>query len=214
MRVGPMRRDWKSRPFKAPAGGVFRSPCLSEVASSNTILGHSSLDTFFRFNFYCFFCFYEMPQLVHEFFHIFKIQIYRSEADVGDFVVAAQAIHDEFAEFAGLALAFLRIDDKGFGLVHNLLELADWHRPFLTCTQQAVQNFLAVEFLAASVLLDHHVRNFIDALVGGEALGALQALAAAADRLRLFAFARVDYLVIGEAAKGTFHGAENKILYS
>jgi hypothetical protein len=67
---------------------------------------------------------------------------------------------------------------------------------------------LAVELFAPAVFLDHHVRDFVDALVGGEALAALQALAAAADRFRLFALARVDYLVIRKTAKRTFHGAD------
>jgi len=70
-----------------------------------------------------------------------------------------------------------------------------------------MQYFLAIEFFPAAVFFHHHVRDFIDALVGGEALAALQALAPAADGLRFFALARVYDFIVGKSAKRTFHGA-------
>src|SRR4029077_14281074 len=72
---------------------------------------------------------------------------------------------------------------------------------------QAVQHLLAIEFLAPAVFFHHHVGNFVDALIGGETPAAFQALATAANRLGLFAFARVDDLIIQMAAKRTLHGA-------
>jgi len=57
----------------------------------------------------------------------------------------------------------------------------------------------------ACFFLHHHVRDFVDALVGGEALFALQAFAAAANGIRFFAFARIHDFVIFEPAKGAFH---------
>ena len=98
-------------------------------------------------------------------------------------------------------------DDEAFSLVDDLLQLADGYRALFAGPQQSVQDFLAVEFFAATVFLDHHVRDFVDAFVGGEALFALQALAAAADGIRFFALARVDDFVIFESAKRTLHGA-------
>src|SRR6185437_10121675 len=64
---------------------------------------------------------------------------------------------------------------------------------------------LAVKFLPAPVLFHHHVRDLVDALVGGEALFTLQALAAPSDRIGFFALARIHDLVVGVAAKRTFH---------
>ena len=64
---------------------------------------------------------------------------------------------------------------------------------------------MAVKTLAASVFLYHHVGDFVDALVGGEALFALQAFAAAADGIRFLAFARIHNFVIFKPAKGAFH---------
>src|SRR5579862_3419271 len=98
-------------------------------------------------------------------------------------------------------------DDERFGLVHDLLQFTDRHRALLAGAQQAIEHLLAIELFAAPVLLYHHVRDFVDPLVGGEALAALQALAAAPDGLGFLTLARVDYLVIGKTAKRTFHGA-------
>ncbi len=115
-------------------------------------------------------------------------------------------VHDEFADLAGGALAFGRINDKGFSVIDDLLQLAHGDRPFFAGPQQSGKNFLALEFLAASVFLHHHVGDLVDALVGGEAPFALQALAATANRFAFLALARIDYLVIFKAAERTLHG--------
>ena len=84
--------------------------------------------------------------------------------------------------------------------------LAHRNRPLLAGSQQPGQDLLPLEFLAAAVLLHHHVGNFVDALVGGEALFALQTLAAAADGLAFLAFARIDYFVVFKATERALHG--------
>ena len=58
------------------------------------------------------------------------------------------------------------------------------------------EHLLAVELLAPAVLLDHHVRNFVDSLVGGVAAGALQALAAAANGIAFLALPGIHYLIV------------------
>ena len=60
---------------------------------------------------------------------------------------------------------------------------------FLAGLQQAAQHFLPLELLAAAVFLHHHVGDFVDALIGGKALVASLALAAAADGIGFFALA-------------------------
>src|SRR5580704_808937 len=171
---------------------------------------HRQLTVFLYLHFDWFLGFYQVSQLVHEFFDIFEIQVDRGETDIGYLVVAPQAIHDELTEFAGLALALLRLDDEGFGFIDDLLEFADGDGPLLAGAQQAVENFLAVELFAAAVFLDHHVRDFVDTLVGGKPLAALQAFAASADGFRLLALAGVDYLIFSKSAKRTFHGAARR----
>src|SRR5262249_36481309 len=56
-----------------------------------------------------------------------------------------------------------------------------------------------------AVLLDHHIRDLVDALVGGEAAAARQALAASPDDHAVLPFARVDDLVLDVRAEGAFH---------
>jgi hypothetical protein len=62
-----------------------------------------------------------------------------------------------------------------------------------------------LELFPAAILLHHHVGDFIDALVGRKAALALFALAPAADRVRLFAFAAIDNTILGKSTKRTFH---------
>src|SRR5450631_1628901 len=149
--------------------------------------------------------FEQVLQFRHEFLHVFEVEIDGGEPYVRDLVITAQAVHDELTDFAGLALALGGLDDEGLGFIDDLLEFADGYRALLTGAHEAVENFLPVETLAASVFLYHHVRNFVDALVGGEALFALQAFAAAADGIRFLTFTRIHDFVIFKPAKGAFH---------
>ncbi len=151
------------------------------------------------------FGFQKIFEFGHELSDIFEIEVNGGEANVCDFVVAAEAAHDEFTDFAGFALALGGLDNERLGLVHDLLEFADWHGAFFAGAHQAVENFLAVEAFAASIFLDDHVRDFVDALVGGKALFALETFAAAANGVGFLALARVDYFIVFKAAKWAFH---------
>src|ERR1039457_2850522 len=63
-------------------------------------------------------------QLFEEFFYVLEVEVDRGKTNVGHFVVAAQAVHDEFAQFAGLALPLCRLKHKSFSFIHNLFQLA------------------------------------------------------------------------------------------
>jgi hypothetical protein len=71
----------------------------------------------------------------------------------------------------------------------------------------APQDFLAFEALAPAILLDDHVRNFVDALIGREAASALEAFTTPTNRVAGAAFARIDYLVIDVGTKRALHSA-------
>src|ERR1700756_4201983 len=101
----------------------------------------------------------------------------------------------------------------GFNLVHNTFQLWRGHGPLLARFQKPLQNFLPFESLAPSVLLDHHVRNFVDALVGSESPAALQPLAPAANGIAAGAFPRINYLVIFVRAKRKLHEATSPCIY-
>src|SRR5208283_2221118 len=148
----------------------------------------------------------QVLQFGHELLYVFEVEIDGGKPDVRDFIVAAETVHDELADLAGLALALGGLDDEGLRLIDDLLQLADRHRTLLACAHQAVEYLLAVKALAAAVFLHHHVRDFVDALVGGEALLALQAFAAAADGIGFLALARIHDFVILKPAEGAFHG--------
>src|SRR5579863_1537197 len=47
----------------------------------------------------------EVLQLRHKFLHIFEVEINRGKSHVSNFVIAAQPIHNQFADFTGLAFA-------------------------------------------------------------------------------------------------------------
>ena len=149
--------------------------------------------------------FEQVLQFRHEFLHVFEIEINGGEPHVCHLVVAPKAIHNQLADFTGFTLALGGFDDEGFGFIDDLFELADRYRSLLAGAHQAVEDFLAVKTLAAPVFLDYHIGDFIDALVGGKALLALQAFATATDGIRLFAFARIHDFVIFKPAKGAFH---------
>ena len=97
------------------------------------------------------------------------------------------------------------VDDEGFDGVDDFLHLGDGDFALLAGMEQAGEDLLAVEVFAAAVFLDDHVGDFVEALVGGEALVAAFALAAAADGVGFLALAAVDDLVFSEAAVRTFH---------
>src|SRR5262249_45503264 len=77
----------------------------------------------------------EVFEFRHELVHVLEIQVYRGKPHVSHFVVAAQAIHDEFAHFTGFSFTLGRFYDEGLGFVHNLFELADGNGPLLTGAQ-------------------------------------------------------------------------------
>ena len=113
-------------------------------------------------------------------------------------------MHDHFADFGGGEFALRGFVDHAFDFVDDGFEFRRGDRAFLAGFQKSLQNFLAFEALAAAILLDDHVGNFVDAFVGGEAAGTFQAFAAAADGVAGAALARVNYLVIDDARrKGT-----------
>src|SRR5262249_1089885 len=130
----------------------------------------------------------------------------RGEAHVGYLVELAQALHDEGADLVGRDLAVLAVVQHGLRLAHDRLQVAHGDSPLFARLEQAGEELLAAELLARAVVLDHHVRDVFDLLVGGEAAAAAQALAAAADGGAVAALARVDHAVTVFGTEGAPHG--------
>jgi hypothetical protein len=68
-----------------------------------------------------------------------------------------------------------------------------------------MQDFLALEFFTPAILLDDHVWNFVNALVGGESPAALQALSTAANQIAGARLSRINYLVIQMRTERALH---------
>src|SRR5205807_1410916 len=118
-------------------------------------------------------------QLAHELLYILKVHVHRREAHVRHFVECFQLLHDQLADFRGGQFTLSGVMNHCFNLVDNPFQLRRGHRPLFACFQKPLQDFLPFEALPPSVLLDDHIRNFINAFVGREAAVAFQAFAAA-----------------------------------
>src|SRR5438105_1599925 len=127
------------------------------------------------------------------FSHVFEIAIDRGKTYKGYGVVLLQTLHDLFADLCGGALAVRRVDDEGLDLVDQLFEFAHRDWTLFAGAQQSGENLLPVELLPATVFFYDHVGNFVDTFVRRKAPLTFHALATAANRLALFALARVHY---------------------
>src|SRR5580692_7126258 len=114
-------------------------------------------------------------------------------------------MHDHFADLGRGELALRRFVNHAFYFIHNGFQLRRGHRPLLASLQQSLQNLLPFEPLAPAVLLNHHIRNFVDALVGGKSPAALEALPPPPNRISSAAFTRVDHLIVQMRAERTLH---------
>src|SRR5262249_19408909 len=139
--------------------------------------------------------------------HVFEVHVDAGETHVGDFVQFLEAGPDHFADFGGGPVAFGGFVHHGFDFVHGRLEFGCSHRAPFACFPQALKNFLGLEALPPAILLDHHIRNLVDALVGGETTLAFQAFTAATNHVARAAFARVNHFVIKIPAERAFHPA-------
>src|SRR5207245_11292083 len=69
-------------------------------------------------------------------------------------------------------------------------------RALLAGRAQPPEDLVPIVRLARAVLLDHHERDLVDALVGGEAAAARQALPSTTDHQAVLPLARVHHLVL------------------
>src|ERR1700676_286854 len=67
--------------------------------------------------------FQQTLQLGHELFDILEVQIDGSETNIGNLVELLDAVHQEFSDFASLALALGGFVDKALNFIHQGFEL-------------------------------------------------------------------------------------------
>ena len=99
------------------------------------------------------------------------------------------------------------LQQLGLQAVHDAVDLLRGNRALLARAEEAVQDLLAAEGLAAPILLDDEKRRRLDRFVGRETLVTRQTLAAAPDGLALLRGSRVDDLVFQMPTGGTLHSS-------
>ena len=73
---------------------------------------------------------------------------------------------------------------------------------------------MTIELLPPPILFDNHIGNLVDALVGGEALLAGEALTTPPDGIALFALAGIDDAILYVPAEGTSHFSRQVSVFS
>src|SRR5690606_9153 len=106
----------------------------------------------------------QFVEFVGELVDVAEVAVHRGEAHERHLVEVLELLHDLHADLVGGDLALRTLLQRGLDAVGNGLERRDPDGALLTRLEQAAHQFLSIEPLATSVLLHHHVRNFVDAL--------------------------------------------------
>src|SRR5688572_14866569 len=144
-------------------------------------------------------------ELAQELVHVLELSVDRREADVGDLVELAEAVHDARSDVGRRHLTLLGVVQMSFDLIHDCVELSGRNRPLLARLHEPGAKLPSIETFPPAVLLDDHVRDFLDRLIGRETATAGFAFPSPADHLSLAALARVHHAIIHRAAERTFH---------
>src|SRR6266487_657256 len=144
-------------------------------------------------------------ELIEESLLVLKIPVDRREPHIGDLIDFPQALHQVFSYFCSRYLTVRGVADLRFDPVDHLRQLRHTHRALLTGLQETYQNLLPIEFLAPSVLLNDHVRDFVDPLIRGEPALASQAFPPAADGVAFLSLSGIHDFILQVIAKRTLH---------
>src|SRR5262245_8501863 len=135
-------------------------------------------------------------ELAHELRDVLELPVHRREPHVGDVVEALQLAHDEVADRLRPHLAVVPPEEVALDLGDDVVDHLDGHGPLLAGHAQAGPDLLAVERLAAAVLLDHVEDAFLELLLRGEPALAGEALPATPDDAAVTGGARIDHAVV------------------
>ena len=149
---------------------------------------------------------FQVADQVLEILGLAEILVDAGEAHIGDLVEAGQRLHHQFADHRGgdlvLAHAFQAAHDAGDHAVHPL----GLDRALAQRMRDRAFQLVALEGLAAVVLLDDDQLAQLHALEGGEAAAAGRAMAAAADGRIVLAGTAVLHLAVVMSAERAAHG--------
>ena len=114
-------------------------------------------------------------------------------------------LHDEAADVLRGDFAVHRVADIALDLIDEVQDALHRDIALVTRPYDAVEDLVALEYLAAAIVLDDHERELLDDFVRREALAAGTALAAAAYRHAVIRRARVDDAAVFVFTIGTSH---------
>src|SRR6266511_3559030 len=149
----------------------------------------------------------QVLELAEELVHVLEFPIHRSEPDVGDLVELPEVINDVCADVVRRHFSFLGVVEKGLDFIDDRVELRRSDGPLFAGLHEASAELLPIEILPPTVLLDDHVRDFLDRLIRRETAAARFAFPAAADHFSLAALARVHDAIVHRAAERTLHAS-------
>jgi hypothetical protein len=145
---------------------------------------------------------HQSPKLVN----ILKISVHAGKPYVSHFVELFQLAHDELANAGALDFAQAQVEEFFFYALYGAVYLLGADGAFAQSQVEAGLQFAALILYAAAVFFDDGGEVDLGALVGGKALFASPALAAAAYEVGVFRDAGVYDLGVEVVAKGAFHG--------
>ena len=128
------------------------------------------------------------------------------EADVGNGVEFAEAVHHDLPEPGGGDLGLIEALEVFGNGIDEFGDAFAGDRALAAGREEAAFKLGGVELFAVTVALDEFGEAALDALVGGEARAAEDALPAAAYGAAIIGDAAVDDLVVVFAAVGAEHG--------
>ena len=154
------------------------------------------------------FCAEQFLKLVHEGVDILELAVNGCEADICYLVYTLENVHCVFADKGGRYLAVKRILKLGFDLSHRMFDSFERNRTLFTCTQETVEQLLAVKCLAGFILFYDDKRDSLDYFICCETLSAAQTLTAAADPLAFVGGSGIDDLALRIIAEWASHNKQ------
>src|SRR5579885_1187168 len=136
-------------------------------------------------------------------FNIVKGAVDAGEANVGDLVHVAQALHHPLADDAARQFLLALPVELLLDLRHRFLDLYHREWTFLACLTDAHEQFLPIKWLAPLIAFDDHELGLLHPLVGAESSLALLAFAPAVNSITYVAL--ILHPRFGVSTKWTFH---------
>ena len=137
---------------------------------------------------------------------VLEAAIDRRKTNVGNLVQTLELAHHQLANLTGIDFTLARGQQLLLDAVYGRIDRIGRHRSLAQRQHETAPELRRLEFAAAAILLDDDGHRQFDTLIGGEALVAMIAAAAAADAVPLVGRPGIHHLCIFVLAVRTTHG--------